>query len=130
MATEEGMMGTISNKQRGVSISGFLVMVVALVLVVIACVKVIPPYLDDYTIKKFLNTVARDPDMKNATVRDIRQSFSRHATVSNITAISPDDIEVTKDADGITLSAHYSVKIPLVGNATLVLEFNPSSSAK
>jgi len=123
-------MGAMVNKQRGVSISGFLALVVVVVFFVIVCVKVIPAYLDDYTIKKFFNVVAHDPDMKNATVHDIRQSFSKHATVSNITAISEKDIDVAKDANGITLSASYSVKIPLISNASLVLEFNPSSSTQ
>jgi hypothetical protein len=124
------MMGTMANKQRGVSISGFLTVVVVLIFVAIAGMKVIPPYLDDYTIKKKFNEVAHDPDLKNATVHDIRQSFVTRVQVTNITAIKAEDIEVTKDADGITLSASYSVKIPLFGNASLVLEFNPSSIAK
>ncbi len=124
------MMGTMTNKQRGVSLEGFLAVVVVLIFVVVGCVKVVPSYLDDYAIKKKFSEVAHDPNLKNATVHDIRQSFIAHALVSNITAIKADDIEVAKDADGITLSASYSVKIPLFGNASLVLEFNPSSSDK
>lgn len=123
-------MGTIANKQHGVSLEGFLVVVVVLIFVAFAGMKVIPSYLDDYTIKKKFNEVAHDPDLKNATVHDIRQSFIARVQTTNITAIKADDIEVAKDADGITLSASYSVKIPLFGNASLMLEFNPSSTAK
>lgn len=68
--------------------------------------------------------------MKNASVHDIRAAFSRLVAVSDITALKAEDIEVTKDESGITLSASYQVKIPLVGNASLILEFNPSSANK
>ena len=123
-------MGTIANKQLGVSLEGLLVVVAFLVLVVVGAVKIVPAYIDDATIKSKFNTVAHDPDLRNATEKDIRQAFLKLIAVSNITAIKPDDIEVTRDANGISMSANYTVKIPLVGNATLVLEFNPSSSSK
>jgi len=122
------MMGKMANKQRGVSMSGFLLAVVILILLATGGLKIIPAYIQDKTIKSKFDEVARDPELKNATVHDIRESFRKRVTTSDITAIKVEDIEVTKDAGGITLSASYSVKIPLVGNATLLLEFNPSSS--
>lgn len=122
------MMATMANKQRGVSMSGFLGTVVVLILVLIAGMKVLPAYLDDRTIKNKFVEVAHDPALKNATVNDIQIAYVHRAIAENITAIKPGDVEVIKDADGITLSASYSVKIPLGGNASLVLEFNPSSA--
>ena len=118
------------NKQRGVTMSGFLVTVVVLIFLAIGGMKIIPAYIQDKTIQSKFDEVARDPELKNATVHDIRESFRKRVTTSDITAIKVEDIEVTKDAGGITLSASYSVKIPLVGNATLLLEFNPSSASK
>jgi hypothetical protein len=110
--------------------SGFLTTVVVFVLVAIFGMKLIPSYIQDKTIKSKFEEVARDPEMKNATVHDIRMSYYKRATVSDITAIKMDDVEVAKDANGITLSASYVVKIPLFGNASLMLEFNPSSATQ
>jgi YbbR domain-containing protein len=124
------MMEKMANKQRGITMSGFMVAVVVFILVAIAGMKIIPAYIQDKTIKSKFEEVARDPELKNATVHDIRMSYIRRVTTSDITAIKADDIEVTKDASGITLSASYSVKIPLFGNASLILEFNPSSATQ
>jgi hypothetical protein len=120
----------MANKQRGVSLEGFLVVVVVLVLVSVTAMKIVPAYIQDKTIKSKLEEVANDPDLKNAPVHEIRAAFSKRATVSDITAIKAEDIEVAKDANGMILSARYSVKIPLLGNAALLLEFNPSSASK
>ena len=123
-------MGKMANRQHGVSLSGFLMAVVVLVLVAVAAMKVAPAYIQDKTIKSKFDEVAHDPELKNATVRDIRAAFSRRVTTSDITAIKADDIEIAKDGDAITLSASYTVKIPLIANASLLLEFNPSSATK
>ena len=120
----------MANKQRGVSFEGFLVVVVILILVSIAGMKIGPAYIQDKTIKSKLVEVANDPELKNAPVHEIRAAFAKRVTTSDITAIKPEDIQVAKDAGEITLSASYSVKIPLVANATLLLEFNPSSATK
>jgi len=117
-------------KQSGVSFEGFLVVVVVFILVAIAGMKIVPVYIQDKTIKSKFEEIAHDPELKSATVHDIRTAFIKRITTSDITAIKAEDIEVTKDANGITLSANYSVKIPLVGNAILLLEFNPSSATK
>lgn len=120
-------MVTMTNKQRGVSLSGMLAVVVVLVFVAIAGLKVLPPYINNKTIQSQLEELSRDPELKGATVSTIRLAFMKRATMSNITAISAEDIEIGKDGDNLTLSANYTVKIPLVANATLVLEFSPSS---
>ncbi len=121
-------MVTMANKQRGVSLGGLLAVVVVLIVVALVGMKVVPAYIQDKTIKTKFAEVARDPELKNATVRDIQAAFSKRVTTSDITAIKAEDIDVTKDAGGITLSASYTVKVPLFGNASLLLEFNPSSS--
>ncbi len=123
-------MEAMANKQHGVSLSGLLKVVVVLIFVAAGAIKIVPAYLNDRTISSKFKEVANDPDMKNATVHDIKASYSRRIAISNITDVKADDIEVTKDGGGIVLSASYSVKIPLAGNASLLLEFSPSSTAK
>jgi len=66
--------------------------------------------------------------MQNATAHDILQSFDRHSGVDDITAIKSSDIVISSDGGRPVLSASYSVKIPVAGNISLLLEFNPSSA--
>ena len=120
----------MANKQYGLTMSSFLGTVVIIIGLAIIGMKIIPAYLDNATIKSKFDAVAHDPDLKSSSVHDIRMSYIKRITVENITAVKPEDIEVTKDASGITLSASYMVKIPLAGNASLLLEFNPSSASK
>jgi hypothetical protein len=121
------MMKAMRRQQRGLSMSFFLATVVVLIFVLICAMKLIPPYMQNAEIKDAFNTVAHDSEVQNGTVQDIRMAYIKRASVADITAIKPDEVEIGKDEKGISLSASYQVKIPLVANASLILDFNPSS---
>jgi len=114
-------------QQHGLSFSGFIFGAFLLVLASITGLKVIPAYIQYGQIKNTFAAIAHDPDMQNATARDIRSSFEKRADIDDITAIKSDEIEISNDKGNLVLSASYSVKVPLAGNVSLFLEFNPSS---
>jgi len=121
------MNTAMSSKQRGLSLSGLMGGIVILVLASIIGLKLIPAYMDDATIKNLFVAIASDPEMQKASVGEIRMSFNKRASIDNIKAINYEDIEIEKDGGRLVLSASYPVKIPLAGNISLYLEFNPSS---
>lgn len=124
------MIKTIASRQRGVSLSGLLVWSVIVIIVAIGGMKVIPAYVQNAEINSILSTIVNDPEMQGAQSKDIRESFSKRTMMNNINIVTANDIEIVKDARGLSLSIGYQVKIPLVGNASLLLEFNPSSVKK
>ena len=124
------MIKAIENRQRGVSLSGLLVWSVILILAAIGGMKIIPAYIQDAEIKSILSTIVNDAEVQGAQSKDIRESFSKRAMMNNINVVTANDIEIVKDARGLSLSISYQVKIPLTGNASLLLEFNPSSVKK
>ncbi|MFZ1547423.1 MAG: DUF4845 domain-containing protein, partial [Candidatus Nitrotoga sp.] len=121
------MIKTIANRQRGVSLSGLLIWAVILIFAAIGGMKIVPAYIQDTEIKNILFTIANDPEMQGAQPKSIRESFSKRAMMNNINVVTAEDIEIVKDARGLSLSISYQAKIPLAGNASLLLEFNPSS---
>ncbi|MCE9550213.1 MAG: DUF4845 domain-containing protein [Betaproteobacteria bacterium] len=124
------MINTIANRQRGVSLSGLLIWSAILILTAIVGMKVIPAYIQDAEIKSILSTIVNDPEMQGAQSKSIRESFSKRTMMNNINIVTANDIEIVKDARGLSLGISYQVKIPLIGNASLLLEFNPSSVKK
>lgn len=121
-------MKTMAYRQCGISLTGMLMVAVVLGVVAIYGLKVIPAYMQNAEIKNIFNAIVRDPGMQGAQVREIRSAYSTRASVAYITVINPEDIEIGKEGNSISLSASYEVKLPLAGNASLLLEFNPSSS--
>lgn len=116
--------------QRGLSFSGFMLGAFILVMVSMLGLKLIPSYMQNAEIDKLFTAIASDPDMQKAPVREIRASFTRRASIDNITAITAEDIQMENDAGRLILSASYTVKIPLVANVSLSIDFKPSSAKK
>lgn len=115
-------------QQRGLSFGGFIFGAFLLVFLAITGLKLVPAYMQAAQIKNIFQTIAHDPDMQKASPRDIQASFERRATIDSITAIKSSDIDISSDQGRPVLSASYSVKIPLAGNVSLYIEFNPSSA--
>jgi hypothetical protein len=124
------MNTTMPIQQRGLTLSGFMIGAFVLVIVAITGLKLVPAYIQDAQINSIFKDIAHDPDMQKATPHDIQVSFDRRASIDAITAIKASDIDISSAGDTPVLSANYVVKIPLVGNISLYLEFNPSSAGK
>ncbi|MDP1533213.1 MAG: DUF4845 domain-containing protein [Burkholderiales bacterium] len=115
------------NSQRGITITGFLVFAVLLISALLLGFKIGPAYMEYSTIQKIFRAMANEPSLKNATRGEFNSAFNARAGVDNIKAITYDDVQIEKDGDGILLSAEYSVRVPLFGNLSALMEFRPTS---
>lgn len=106
---------------------GFIVLASLGIFVTILGMKLIPPYMHKAQIESIFKTIAADPAMQSGTVKEIKESFSKRASIDYITDISAEDIDIIKNGTMLSLSASYTVKIPVAGNISLVIDFNPSS---
>src|SRR5512135_2894285 len=121
-------MKTTAGRQRGISFFGFMLVAAGIIFAAILGMKLIPAYVHNAQITEIFKEISADPAMQSASIKDIKDSYFKRATINSITDITDDDIEISKDDGRLSLSANYSVKIPLAGNVKLLLEFNPSSS--
>jgi hypothetical protein len=114
-------------QQRGLSFGGFIFVAFILVFAAILMLKLIPAYVQNAQIKSVFNEIVHDSSVDKTSPREIRKAFDRRSAIDDIKAIKAEDIEIAGDGTRLDLSASYSVKIPLFANASIVLEFNPSS---
>ena len=121
-------MKALACRQRGVSFVGMIMIAAGVIFVAILGMKLVPAYMHSAQIAQIFKTIAHDPAMQGASIKEIKESYSKRANINYITDITAEDIDISKGDGQLNLSASYSVKIPLAGNITLLLEFNPSSS--
>lgn len=114
-------------RQRGLSLSGFMLWAVLGVLALLVGFKLAPAYFEYLSIQKQFEAVANDPNLKGAQRPAIERAFYDRATIENITSITPKDLEITKDGDQMVIDAAYSVRVPLFANISACIDFTPSS---
>ena len=115
------------NKQRGISMAAFIFIALGVVVLIILGMKIGPAYVENKTIQTAFEDILHGPEIQNASDSVIRSNYSRHVEAGYIRAVNASDVLIERDNGKIVLSASYQVKVPLVGNVSLLLDFNPSA---
>ena len=114
-------------QQRGMGFAGVLLLLIAIVFIAIIGMKLVPAYIEYFTIKKAVTGITQSGELRNATVADVRKAYDRRANVDDITAVRPGDLEITKDGSEVVIAFQYEKKIPLFYNISVVIDFAGSS---
>jgi len=115
------------NRQQGLSLIGLILVSIVLVVVAIFSLKLVPAYIQQYTITKIFRQIVQNPEFANATAADVRAAFNRQVSIDSVNAISSGDLDISRDAGQLVIEAQYTVTIPLVANVSLLVDFKATS---
>jgi Domain of unknown function (DUF4845) len=114
-------------RQRGLTILGFLFVAVVAVAVVMIGARMGPAYLEWYTVQKVLRD-SLQASKDGFTLYQFRRDFDLKASADYIESVRGADVEVTKDGDQLVATASWSRVLHLVGNVSLLLEFEATAT--
>lgn len=117
----------LKQSQRGLTMFGFLFAAIVFILIAMLAMKLVPAYIEFFSVKKILNTMGQDSALKSKGNAEIRGDFGRRASVGYVTAVKPDDLSIDRRGGGLVISADYQFRTVLVGNVSLVVDFSASS---
>jgi hypothetical protein len=117
------------NKQRGMGLLGMFFVAMILVFTSMLVMTVVPSYIEYFSIKKVLDTMVADPQMQDAKISQIRESYTRRSGIDNITSVKAADLEISRDNGKLTLSAEYHVEKSLFANVGIYIDFAPTTAA-
>jgi Domain of unknown function (DUF4845) len=113
--------------QRGVSLSGLIFFGALFIILGLLAIKLAPPYLEFFAIKKAINAVGTEA-RGGASPAEIRKSFDAHQIIDDFTAVGAKDLEISKDENGTSVAVHYRKEVPLVANIGVYINFSAASS--
>jgi hypothetical protein len=117
----------MKSRQRGLTMFGFLFTAAVLVMVALLAMKLVPAYIEFFSVKKILSTMGQESDLKSKSNGEIRSDFARRASVGYVTVVKPEDLTVDRHGAVPVISADYAYRAKLVGNVSLVVDFSASS---
>jgi hypothetical protein len=118
----------LPSRQRGLTMFGFLFTAVVLVMIAMVAMKVVPAYIQFFSVKKVLAAMEQG-GLEGKTNAEIRSDFDRRANVDYITAVKGTDLVITRERGGPRVGADYEFRTPLVGNVSLVIDFKAGSAS-
>lgn len=118
------------HKQRGITFIGLVFVVVTVVLVAVMGMKLMPAYLEYFSVKKAIVKIANEPTFASMNKKDIVDEFDRSATIDDIRVVSGKDLEVSRDDAGKpVVSIEYQATVPLIANVSALIDFSASTAS-
>jgi hypothetical protein len=107
------------NAERGVSLSGLILVLVIIGLGAVLALKVSPSYIEYRAAKAAIVKAKAD----GGSVAEMRNSFDKAADINSIKTISGKDLAISKDGGETEISFAYEKRIGLFGNVSLVIDY-------
>jgi len=114
-------------KQKGMTFIGLVLVVAALVCIVLVGAKVTPAYIEFFGVKKIIASIASQGNFNEMSKKDIITAFTKGADIGYVTVIKGTDLVIEKSESGNVVTAEYQVVVPIVANASVLLDFKASS---
>ena len=129
-------LNTIKNKinpqlkyrQNGMTLLSLLVMVSIGLFIVTTFVKIVPVYIENYSVNNALVSIAGEINEKKIKPKDIKSKLIKRLEFNNVTRITNDQIMISGGKDHSTLSIDYEVRKPIIGNVDFVMKFKNSEA--
>ncbi|MDT8437756.1 MAG: DUF4845 domain-containing protein [Wenzhouxiangellaceae bacterium] len=109
-------------EQQGLTLIGFLIVLAIALFAVYIGMKLVPIYLNHYSVIKSMESLAAEPGSANMSEARIRDLLSRKFETSYVQHVRPRDIRIVRST-GIELVAEYEVRESLIGNVDAVVSF-------
>ena len=114
--------------ERGLTILGFLFVAVVVVTVALVGFRVMPAYVEYFAVKKALEQALDDAPTGN--VQEVRRAFDRKLGAGYIESVRPSDVQVSRDGNKLVASASWQRILPMVANASILLDFDVAVSPR
>ena len=106
------------HRQRGVSVPGMLAVGAVVALLVVLLARLVPTVIEYQAVQKAVNRAAT-----GTTVAEIRALFNKAASIDDISALSGNDLQISKEDNQVVVAFEYEREIHLFGPAYLLMRY-------
>jgi Domain of unknown function (DUF4845) len=116
------------NKQTGMTFIGLVLVIAVVIFIAVIGIKVTPAYLEFFSIKKIISKIGHEANFNSMSKKEIIDEFTNGANISYVTVIQGSDLVIQKSDEGNLVKAEYQVVLPIVANASILLDFSTSTA--
>ncbi len=124
---------SLRKRQRGMSFLGLVAIVGILGFSFVIGLKLIPIYMDSWKIDGIMNAVISEAGIKEQSRQEVINTMLKRLDIDAVEAVNyrnyKEALTVTKRKNNMTINIFYRVETPLIGNLTLVAEFDKTVSS-
>ena len=119
------------HSQRGVTLLGWICLLVPVAIVVYAGIRLTPIYLNYMRVAKSLAETANEAHgLDGTTAQTLRNSLEKHFDIEGITKPETREIDIHRENDHWVAIADYEDLAPLFGNVSLLVQFHKEAEVR
>lgn len=117
----------MANKQRGLTMLSWLIVIGIAVFFILIGIKMIPTYLENYSIRQVLATMENDRAVRKMTPHEMKKSFLKRLKINSVYDFDRSNLKIKKENEGTSMKVDYEVRKPVAGNVAIVMTFSESA---
>lgn len=111
--------------QSGLSMAGFLITLTVVIFFLFCAMKIVPMYIEFYSVKEALKDIAQSTESTNSTKDQIRVLFAKHLEMSYANYVKTLNVlRFENGPDGKKMVVDYERREPLFWNLDVVGKFH------
>lgn len=114
---------TSRKRQAGVSVSGWIGIIIVVVIFANAGVKIIPAFMEYNTISGTIQNVISDRKAGLLSENELKADIGKRFVINNVEAVSVSDLEILKENGELIVKLDYEVRKNFIKNVDFVISF-------
>lgn len=111
------------NRQHGITLIGFLIVLVVLGFFALVAMRLFPVYSEWYSVVSAMKGLANEPGIGSMSANQIRSRFDRRLYTSYVESVKANNVRITTQG-GPQIRVRYEVRRPMFGNLDFVATFD------
>lgn len=117
-------MRPANQRQRGMTAIGMLLLLIVIAFVALIAMKVVPMYIQYYTIKSTIESVRKEPQIAQMSPTDIQNAIQKRFDIGYVDNITARDLKIRNENRGRVLDLEYQDERALFYGLSVVLKVN------
>lgn len=116
-------------RQRGMTLLSIMIIIVFFAFVAITAVKIIPIYLDSYTVSDVVSSLKDERGLGDKSNKEIINLILKRLKLNQVSAVTKNDIYIDKIKNTVLIDVEYETRKSLYGNLDVIVSFKHSVEA-
>ena len=113
-----------NGRQSGMTLIGMLLIVIVIAFMGLIAMKVVPMYIQYYTIKSTIESVRKEPQLAQMSPSDIQNAIQKRFDIGYVDKVKARDLKIKNERNGRVLELVYQEETELFYGLYVVLKVN------
>ena len=115
-------------RQQGMTMLSWLIVLAIAVFFILIGIKMIPTYLENYSIRQVLKNMENDRAVRKMTPTEMKKSFIKRLKINSVYEFDRESLKIKKEKFGTNILVNYEIRKPVAGNVAIVMTFSESAT--